>query len=167
MCKTKFEPHAPAAESLTPHHLTPHQMMADISDDDETASSIAAAAPTPPEETKLAVKPDFPDLLEIWQQHDGAAGDETNTRAQDKAARPKDNFPTWMRRDQKPKATLKPSENTEAHRQGETIKEAAQLASIAGIETADELSNDIAEEIADEIDNANLIDDEFTDEISD
>ncbi len=86
-CKEKFEPHAAAADSPTPHPPADN-----IIDETDKASRQA--------------KSHLPDLQDIWQQYDAPKNNrpENETSTADTAANLKPDFPVWMQRAPTPEA---------------------------------------------------------------
>ena len=109
-CQTKFEPHAPAADSLTPHEPQHAEESGPIVDAQETEDT----GPTPVDMAAEDMTPQpaaantLPDLHDIWRQHDedadsdvdsGEDGDDNSGAATAKggnASGGNHDFPAWM-----------------------------------------------------------------------
>ena len=96
-CKTKFEPHAPAADSLAPHEPEPTEHSGEHpSDSSGDVASDAADPVETGEDINASDAPDLPDLHDVWRQHD-ADDEEANAggkTGKDNATT--HNFPAWM-----------------------------------------------------------------------
>lgn len=139
-CKQKFEPHAPASETLQALESNPKNTDK-VPDDirrnprpDEDHNMPAQNAGSTFDEASA-----LPDLHEVWRQHDD---DKTEDETDDNAA-PRQNFPSWMHRKRTdPIIDVTGAEPVGADENNQAVKEIDPFADAALIDDALEDEHD-------------------------